>query len=120
MERLDRAATELESTPDSQGAEVRTRMDTVWRTRFEDLLESMDEPERAESAEQLRELIEMVPKVAGQESDVRNAVVTGAGAMVGEHVDIHAEQGSFAAGAANISGSVTLGATPPRPGTSRS
>ncbi|MFF1715412.1 hypothetical protein [Streptomyces sp. NPDC058268] len=117
MERLDRAATELENAPESQGAEVRTRMDTVWRTRFEDLLESMDEPERAEGAEQLRELVQMVQRVAGQDSDARKTVITGAGAMVGEHVDIHAEQGSFAAGAANISGSVTLGATPPRPGT---
>ncbi|WP_371525248.1 hypothetical protein OG302_03170 [Streptomyces sp. NBC_01283] len=115
MERLDRAATELENAPESQGAEVRTRMDTVWRTRFEDLLETMDEPERAEGAEQLRELVQMVQRVAGQGSDARKAVTTGA--VVGEHVDIHADQGSFAAGAATISGSVTLGATPPRPGT---
>lgn len=86
----------------------------MWRTRFEDLLEGLDESDRAGSAEQLRELVEMVGE---RDGDARKAVVAGDGAVISEHVDIRADQGSFAAGTADISGSVTLGATPPQPGT---
>ncbi|MFF8942196.1 hypothetical protein ACF1A5_07925 [Streptomyces sp. NPDC014864] len=119
-ERLDRAANELEEAAgdDSRAAEARGRLAAVWRARFEDLLESMDESERAEAAGRLRELVALVAGLDDRGTGTGTAVA-GDGTLIADRVDVRATHGSFAAGTADVAGSVILGAAPPEPGADR-
>jgi len=104
LERLDRAALELDRA-DSSGADyVRTRLEASWQARCEDLLESLGEADREEAAGQLRELV--ARQAAG-------AVTAGGdGIAIGGNADIKADRGSAAA---LRMGDVTIG-NPPMPG----
>lgn len=91
LERLDRTAGELEAAEPGAVERVRVRQETVWQTRIEALLEGLDGAERAQAADELRDLL--------AEHAPRGGASAGPGGLaVGGNVDIHAEQGSIAAG----------------------
>ncbi|MEU9252697.1 hypothetical protein AB0D66_12730 [Streptomyces sp. NPDC048270] len=111
LERLDRTAAALNAgEPDGAQELVRPRLGASWQARFEDLLESLDESDRAVVAEQLRELVALCPRPAGGPS-----AGDGGLAVVGK-VDIRAEGGSVAGGV--IHGGIRM-ENPPQPGPDR-
>lgn len=92
LERLDRTAAELETAEAAVVERVRIRQEAAWQARIESLLESLDEAERAQTAEDLRALL-------AQHTPPQSAVSAGqSGLAVGGNVDIRAEGGSIAAG----------------------
>ncbi|MCQ4044855.1 hypothetical protein ACFOSC_17460 [Streptantibioticus rubrisoli] len=102
LERLDQTASVLEAAGPGEVERVRIRQEAAWQTRFEALLESLDEHERSQVADQLRVLLKEQASVSA-----------GAGGLAaGGNVDIHAEQGSIAA--AVIHGGASI-SNPPKP-----
>ncbi|MFE5598426.1 hypothetical protein ACFQ8O_04445 [Streptomyces coelicoflavus] len=100
LERLDRTAEELEAARTSEAERVRIRQEAAWQARIEDLLESLDDIERARAAEELRALL---PRPVSGEG-----VSAGRGGLaVGGNTDIHADGRSVAAGV--INGEVRIG-----------
>jgi hypothetical protein len=57
LDRLDRTATELESADPGAAERVRDAAVAAWQTRFQDLMEDLDEDGREQTAAQLRELV---------------------------------------------------------------
>ncbi|WP_030270499.1 hypothetical protein [Streptomyces sp. NRRL B-24484] len=106
LERLDRAATELDRASPEEAEQVRTGLKASWQDRFEDLLESLGEDEREKAAGQLGELVASVRREAGGVSAGKH------GLAIDGNVSIVANHG-VAAG--QIRGDVTLG-NPPQPG----
>ncbi|MFI6940809.1 hypothetical protein ACIBI4_16160 [Streptomyces sp. NPDC050418] len=99
LARLDRTAAELEGTASEEAVAA------AWETRFRDLLADAGDAERAEVAQQLRELVALARESGGQ--------VVGEGITVTGDVHIDAQDGSVAG--LRI-GNVTLG-NPRQPGT---
>jgi hypothetical protein len=106
LERLDQTVTALEVTDASEVERIRIRQEASWQTRFEALLESLDEAEREQAAAQLRGILE-------EQAKASRAVSAGLGGVaVGGNMDIHAEGGSIAGGV--IRGGASIG-TPIQP-----
>ncbi|MDX3536847.1 hypothetical protein PV721_21210 [Streptomyces sp. MB09-01] len=103
LERLDRTAAELTA---SGGAEREQELqERAWRTRFEDLLEGLDDTEREEAAAELRALLEESARAGG--------AAAGVGAVAaGRDLSVKAEGGSIAA--AVVQGGAHIG-HPPMP-----
>lgn len=105
LERLDRTAGELAGLRDADAERVRIRQEAAWQARIEDLLESLDDGERARAAEELRALL--------RRRAPEGAVSAGRGGLAaGGDIDIHADGTSVAAGV--INGGVTMN-TPSQP-----
>jgi hypothetical protein len=105
LERLDRTADALRTGgPDE--ADVRISEQSAWRTRFEMVLEDMNDGDRDRAAvEQLRTLLAATaatPAVRAGDSSM----------VVGGNANIHARDGGFAAGV--VKGEVHNN-TPPQP-----
>lgn len=112
LERLDQMATALDQAEPAEAARTRSRQEISWQTRFEDLLEGLDEAGREAAASQLRELVDLV----GQQA--QGGVSAGAaGLAVGGDLSIQAENGSVAGGV--INGGARVG-NPPPPGPDQS
>lgn len=108
LERLDQTAAVLERAEPAEAEKTRDRQEISWQTRFEDLLESLDEAGRADVAAQLHKLVELVRQ------QVEGGVSVGAGGLaVGGDLTIRAEGGSVAGGV--INGGAHVG-NPPVPG----
>ncbi|MFF2927627.1 hypothetical protein ACFVTP_35400 [Streptomyces celluloflavus] len=91
LERLDRTAGELEVAEAAEAERVRVRQEAAWQARIEALLESLDDIERIRAAEELRALL--------AQHTSRGGVSAGSGGLaVGGNMEVHAEQGSIAAG----------------------
>ena len=105
LERLDQTGAELASAePDQRDSIVRAHR-AIWSTRIQDLLEDLDEQERAEAAAGLRGLLAALPAATGAVSADRG------GLAVGGDLRVQAAGGSVAA--AVIRGDVTLGRPSP-------
>ncbi|MFE7582224.1 hypothetical protein ACFU5Y_11785 [Streptomyces gardneri] len=90
LERLDQTAVAVQAADPAEAEQSRNRQEAVWQTRIETVLESLDGAERERAAEQLRSLLaEYAPQ---------SGVAAGPGGLAANTVDIHAEQGSIAAG----------------------
>ncbi|MFE4637635.1 hypothetical protein ACFRJ1_30255 [Streptomyces sp. NPDC056773] len=103
LERLDRTAAELTAAGATE--QERNLQAQVWRSRFEDLLEGLDEAGRNDAAAGLRTLVE----------DTAEAVRVSAGAggvAAGGDISVSAEGGSIAA--AVVHGGAHIG-PPPAP-----
>lgn len=105
LERLDRAADDLEAAEGAAAERMRLRQEAAWQARIEALLESLDASERGRAAEELSALL------------ARHTVHGGAsagdgGQAVAGDVRIEAAHGSAAAWSM---GNVSLG-NPPQPG----
>ncbi|MES4888672.1 hypothetical protein [Streptomyces sp. NPDC096012] len=105
LARLDQTAGELNTAVPAELERMRIRQEAAWQVRIETLLESLDDTERAQAAEQLSALL-------GQCTAHRGVSAGQGGTAVGGNVDIRADHSSAAA--LNM-GSVTLG-NPPQPG----
>lgn len=106
--RLDQAAAALDQAGQAEAEQVRSRLEVSWQTRLEDLLDSLDGPDREATAGQLRELVDLAGRQAA------GGVSAGEGGIAaGGDVTIRAEGGSVAGGV--ISGGVSIG-DPPMPG----
>ncbi|MFE9181438.1 hypothetical protein ACFYN5_34970 [Streptomyces sp. NPDC007126] len=105
LERLDQSAGELEMTEAAMVERERIRQEAAWQTRIEAVLENLDDTERAQAAEELRNLL-------AQHTPQGGALAGQGGLAVGGNVDIRAEQGSIAAGV--IHGGAHIG-RPPAP-----
>ncbi|WOT40732.1 hypothetical protein [Streptomyces coeruleorubidus] len=105
LERLDQTATALQATEPDQMEQVRIRQESSWQTRIEGMLENLDEVERQQAADQLRDLLaQYVPQ---------GGVAAGPGGVaVGGDMAITAEHGSVAGGV--VQGDVHVG-RPPEP-----
>ncbi|MFD3622619.1 hypothetical protein ACFWWT_47355 [Streptomyces sp. NPDC058676] len=67
LERLERSAAELEAAETGAADRVRTRQEEAWAARIESLLEDLDDDEqRAQAADQLRQLLEEAAPAAGE------------------------------------------------------
>ncbi|WP_327254405.1 hypothetical protein [Streptomyces sp. NBC_01244] len=101
LERLDRTAAELAAAGGSE--QEQNLQAQVWRTRFEDLLESLDDAGRTDAAAGLRALLEDTAE-AGR-------VSAGAGGVAaGGDIRVSAEGGSIAA--AVLHGGAHIGPPP--------
>ncbi|MFF3249241.1 hypothetical protein ACFYWY_37255 [Streptomyces sp. NPDC002870] len=102
LERLDQTATALQATDPAEAERARIGQQASWQARIEAMLESLDEADRSQAADQLRALLNEHAPQGG---------VTG-GLAAAHNVSIHAEDSSIAAqvieGGAHIS-------PPPRP-----
>ncbi|PAK22126.1 hypothetical protein CJD44_37435 [Streptomyces sp. alain-838] len=105
LERLDRTAEELQTAQAADAERVRIRQEAAWQARIEDLLESLDDSERAQAAEELRSLLPQHKPEGGVSAGRGGVAVSG-------NTDIHADRGSIAAGV--INGEVRIG-TPSEP-----
>lgn len=105
LERLDQSAGELEMAEAAMVERERIRQEAAWQTRIEAMLENLDDTERAQAAEELRNLL-------AQHTPQGGALAGQGGLAVGGNVDIRAEQGSIAAGV--IHGGAHIG-RPPAP-----
>lgn len=105
LERLDQTADELDTAGPAELERVRIRQEAGWQVRIETVLESLDDTERAQAAEQLSALLsQRIPQGGVSASQ--------SGQAVGGNVGIRADHASAAAWSM---GSVTLG-NPPQPG----
>ncbi|MFI7246408.1 hypothetical protein [Streptomyces qinglanensis] len=105
LQHLDQTAGELDTAGPAELERVHIRQEATWQARIETVLESLDDTERAQAAEQLSALLDQhIPQ--GRVSASQG------GQAVGGNVDIGADHASAAAW--NM-GSVTLG-NPPQPG----
>ncbi|MCX4489911.1 hypothetical protein OG890_39165 [Streptomyces anulatus] len=93
LERLDQTASALETAETEEVEQVRTRQQAIWQARIEFVFESLSDTERAQVAEDLRDLLTQY-------------IAPGRG-VVGGDVSIIADQGSIAVGVVN--GDVNLG-----------
>ncbi|KAF3467043.1 hypothetical protein [Streptomyces sp. Tu 3180] len=108
LDRLDRTRTALESGGQDDVPEVRTRQQAAWQTRFEDLLEGLQEAEREDAANELRTLVDQV-------DGARPGVSAGdGGTAAGRDVNVRAD-GGVAGGVNNFNKEVTFGVNPPMP-----
>jgi hypothetical protein len=106
LKRLDETAAALESVDANEAEKMRIRQEASWQTRFEALLERLDEAEREQAAAQLRGILE-------EQAKASQAVSAGAGGIAaGAGIDIRADGGSIAAGV--IHGGASVG-TPTQP-----
>lgn len=105
LARADRAAAELSSADGEDAERARSRLEGVWRDRFEDLLAHLDPDELAEVAAQLTALASLARPAGGVSAGDD-------GLAVGGNVSVRAGDGSVAA--VRI-GTVNMG-NPPRPG----
>ncbi|MFF3014533.1 hypothetical protein [Streptomyces sp. NPDC057939] len=100
LDRLDRTAATLGSTPPAEVDQARIRQEASWQARIEDALEDLPAEERERAADLLRTLLAgAAPPAAGP----------GAVSVTG---DVRADRGSIAA--AVIHGGATVG-TPHQP-----
>ncbi|MBZ4020668.1 hypothetical protein CCS38_34095 [Streptomyces purpurogeneiscleroticus] len=100
-ERLDQTAAALQAA--DGGVQARARQEASWQTRIELLLESLDEADRAQAVNDLGALLE-------QQKAPHSGISAGDGVVAaGGDLNITADNGSMALGAAN--GPVTF--TPP-------
>ncbi|MFD4483354.1 hypothetical protein ACFWPU_45660 [Streptomyces sp. NPDC058471] len=106
MDRLDRSAAELESATPEESDSVRAGVAASWRTRFEDLLEELDEPDRQDTAGQLRELVALAQQATSGISAADDGIA------IGGSVDLKADHGSVTG---LRMGDVAIG-NPPPPG----
>ncbi|NWF31337.1 hypothetical protein HW130_34855 [Streptomyces sp. PKU-EA00015] len=106
LERLDRTAAELEGTNPGTAERVRDDAAAAWRTRFQDLLEDLDEAGRAQTAAQLRELVAQAQQARSGVSAADEGIAIAGGA--------HIQAQDHAAASVKM-GDVTIG-NPPRPG----
>ncbi|MEV5083971.1 hypothetical protein AB0K74_36005 [Streptomyces sp. NPDC056159] len=107
LERLDRSVAELAGAGQDTD-EVRSRQATVWQTRIGDFLEELPDGDRKEAIFALQALL--------KEAERTGVVTVGTGgAVAGRDMEVRADHGSFAAGAAHVEGGVRLG-NPPLPG----
>ncbi|MFE9440823.1 hypothetical protein ACFYO2_17840 [Streptomyces sp. NPDC006602] len=104
LERLDQTAAAVQATDSAEAEQARNRQEVAWQTRIEALLESLGGTERERAAEQLRSLL--------AQHAAQSGVAAGPGGLAANTVDVHAEQGSIAAGV--IHGGAQIG-TPPMP-----
>ncbi|MFF9481691.1 hypothetical protein [Streptomyces sp. NPDC014733] len=105
LERLDQAASELESAEGAEAERVHVRQEAAWQARIEALLESLDVTERSRAAEELSALLARHTAHGG-------ASAGNGGQAVAGDVRIEAHHGSAAAWSM---GNVSLG-NPPQPG----
>ncbi|RAY12171.1 hypothetical protein DPM19_25955 [Actinomadura craniellae] len=107
LEKLDQTAAALEAAEPAQAELVRVRQEATWQARFEALLESLDDTEREQLADELRALLaEESPAAPG------GVTASSGGVAAGGNIDVRADQGSIAA--AVIKGGASIG-TPPTP-----
>lgn len=99
-QRLEQTAAALQGTSEPEREQVRVRLEGLWQARFENLLESLNEPGRQQAANALRALLN------------EHTPATGSGMSAGRDVHISAEGGSIAAGV--IYGGASIG-HPPQP-----
>jgi hypothetical protein len=98
LERLDLTAGALQAAGSAEVERVRIRQEAAWQARFEALLESLDDVERARAAEALRDLLPQPTP----------------GLAVGGNAEIRADNGSIAAGVIG-GGARILPPSPPDP-----
>ncbi|KOV91043.1 hypothetical protein [Streptomyces sp. NRRL B-3648] len=101
LERLDQTAAALQAAEPDQVEQARIRQE--WQTHIEGMLENLDEVERQQAADQLRDLLaQYVPQ---------GGVSAGPGGVaVGGDMSIRADDGSVAGGV--IQGNVHVGPPP--------
>ncbi|MFK4223400.1 hypothetical protein [Streptomyces sp. NPDC019890] len=91
LERLDQTAGELEAAEAGAAERMRIRQEAAWQARIEAMLESLDDAQQTQAAEELRALLSQHTRLGG--------VSAGQGGLaVGGNMDISAEEGSIAAG----------------------
>ncbi|WP_331750053.1 hypothetical protein OG963_43490 (plasmid) [Streptomyces sp. NBC_01707] len=105
LERLDQTVGDLDAAAPAELGRVRIHQGAAWQARIETLLESLDDTERSQAAEQLSALLDQCNPRGGMSASQ-------GGQAVGGNVDIRADHGSAAAW--NM-GDVTLG-NPTQPG----
>lgn len=64
LERLDQTAAALETIDEGEAERMRIRQEASWQTRFETLLESLDEAERVQAVAQLRAILDEQAKAS--------------------------------------------------------
>jgi hypothetical protein len=107
LERLDRTAAELENTEPGTAEQARGQAAAAWRTRFQDLLEDLDDTHRSQAAAQLRELMAFVQQARGGPSAGDEGIAIGG--------DAHIQAQDHAVAALKM-GDVTIGSPlPPGP-----
>lgn len=106
LARLDQTMAALDVTDAAEAERVQIRQEATWQTRFEALLESLDETEQEQVAAELRDLLD-------KQATPANSVSAGPGGLaVGERIEIRADKGSIAGGV--IHGGASIG-TPSKP-----
>ncbi|MFE7077444.1 hypothetical protein ACFU96_45950 [Streptomyces sp. NPDC057620] len=110
LERLDRTASTLERTGPDVAEQVTDEVSAAWRTRFQDLLEDLDETDRDHVAAQLRELVAVAQQASG------GVAAAGEGIAIGGSAHVQAQDQGVAA---VKMGNVAIG-NPPRPGPDKS
>ena len=106
LERLDQTAAALGAIDTGDAERIRIRHEASWQTRFEALLESLDEAEREAVAAQLRGILDEQAKASYAVS------AQSGGLAAGGNIDIRADSGSIAGGV--IHGGASIG-TPSKP-----
>ncbi|MFB7374095.1 hypothetical protein ACFC0D_30065 [Streptomyces sp. NPDC056222] len=103
-DRLDQTAAALQATDPAELQQARIRQQASWQTRIEAMLESLDEADRSQAADQLRALLT---------DHTRQGGVTG-GQAAAHNVSVHAQDNSIAAQA--IQGGANISSPPPTTG----
>lgn len=106
LERLDQTAAAIESAVPGEAGQTQAAVATAWQTRFQDLLEDLEEPDRRAAVEQLQALLGLVRHATG------GMVARDGGVAIGGNADLRADRGSVAA---VRTGDVTVG-NPQPPG----
>ncbi|MEW2418110.1 hypothetical protein AB0953_31060 [Streptomyces sp. NPDC046866] len=106
LDRLDRTATGLESADPGAAERIRDAAVAAWQTRFQDLMEDLDEDGRDHTAAQLRELVALAQQANGGVSAADEGIAIGG--------DVHIQAQHHGAAAVKM-GDVTIG-NPPSPG----
>jgi len=106
LERLDRTAAELASPEKGVAEQAKEDAAATWRTRFQDLLEDLDEADRQQAAVQLRALVDQARHARADVSAADEGIAIGG--------DVHIKPSDGAVGAVKM-GNVYMG-NPPTPG----
>ncbi|WP_229821376.1 MULTISPECIES: hypothetical protein [Streptomyces] len=104
VERLDRTAVELERADAREAERVREQVAASWQTRFQDLLEDLDDAGRQQVAVELRDLVALADRASGGVSAGDEGIAIGG--------DAHIRAENQAAAAVKM-GDVIFGNPPP-------
>ncbi|QTZ93198.1 hypothetical protein [Streptomyces auratus] len=115
LERLDQTATALQPTDPAEAERARIRQEASWQVRIEAMLESLDDAERDEAADQMRSLLAQHVPQGSVRAGTGSVTVSDGGVAVDGDLSVTASGAGAIAVGGSVIGSVASNAPPTDP-----
>ncbi|MFD5736432.1 hypothetical protein ACFWIY_27025 [Streptomyces sioyaensis] len=115
LERLDQTATALQPTDPAEAERARIRQEASWQVRIEAMLESLDDAERDQAADQMRSLLAQHVPQGSVSAGPGTVTVSDGGVAVDGDLSVTASGAGAIAVGGSVTGSVASNAPPTDP-----